>query len=359
MANSSGDISYQSDVSHGTFQSTISQEKEKLRWDSDTELKKVSKSLLRLQKWSLLIGLLIINGTLIYVGVAYPEAYYIGVVLLTANTAFQVFMILCILAAVVWTKVISYPWRRKPENPETPERMVWLLPCYNENLEELKRSLGSLCAQKCVEKNPKFIMIVVDGNVRGPGMTKTTQQYLLQDVLGPGRLVHFENGYRAHDGLFMPVDVQTGLLNGIPYLFVGKRHNMGKRDSLCFARSFLYHFNKRSENTETMFNPQLFDFMGGTLVQSGLEKVDYLAGMDADTVFDDLCIHEMLQVLRQQPKLVAVCGHVCVDYAGKNWGPWSLYQGVEYSLTQGLRRTFQSIVTGKVNCLPGMWDDER
>ncbi|KAK3376923.1 chitin synthase-domain-containing protein [Lasiosphaeria ovina] len=352
-ATSASGLSYHSEASQATFVSTICQEKEQQKWDSDEELKRSSKILLKMQKWSLLVGLSIINVAIIWVAVQFPQSYYFTVVLLTANTALQALMIIFICTVAFWTYGLSRLWRDKPKKPETPETMVWLLPCYNETLGELTRSLDSLVAQKKVDENPKFIMIVVDGNVRGPGMEKTTQRYLLEDILGPGTFVHFENGYRAHDGLFMAIDAQHGTYKGVPYLFVGKRENMGKRDSLCFTRSFLHHYNRRSENLETMYHKELFEYMGTLLMQRGIDKVDYLAGMDADTVFDDYCIHEMLEVLRADPKLVASCGHVCVDYADNKWGAWSMYQAFEYSQTQGLRRTFQSVVTGKVNCLPG------
>lgn len=338
-----------------SFQSSISQEEAKLRWDSDEELKKVSKSLLRFQKFSLILGLCALNGALIYVGWTYYKVYYLFIILLSCNTMLQGFMILCILAHTIWTKLICCYWRKKPEKPENPEKMVYLLPCYNETPEELSRSLESLVAQKNVDEHPKLIFIVVDGRVRGPGMTKTTQGYLLEEILEAGPRVHFENGYRARDGLFMPVDVQTGYFRGIPYVFVGKRYNQGKRDSLCFVRSFLYHFHSRSQDHVTMFNQELFDYIGSCFVNSGVNQVDYLCGMDADTVFDEYCVHEMLVEIRKNPKLVGVCGHVCVDYDGNDWGPWSLYQSVEYSQTQGLRRMFQSRITGKVNCLPGEW----
>ncbi|KAK0610770.1 chitin synthase-domain-containing protein [Immersiella caudata] len=350
---SNSGISHHSLGSNASFVSTIVQEKAQLKWDNEEELKKASKALLKMQKWSLFVGLIIINAILIWVAAQWPQAHYFTVVLLTCNTAFQVLMIFCICAVAFWKHGIMRLFKKKDNKPETPETMVYLLPCYNENLQELTRSLESLAVQKGVEENPKFIMVVVDGNVKGPGMEKTTQEHLLQDILGPGHFQRFENGYRAHDGLYMSVDVQHGTYKGIPYLFVGKRQNMGKRDSLCFARSFLYHYNCRSENCETIFKKDLFDHMGTLLMQSGLEKVDLLAGMDADTVFDENCVFELLDVLRDDPGLVASCGHVCVDYDGRDWGIWSMYQGFEYSLTQGLRRTFQSVVTGKVNCLPG------
>ncbi|RFU76663.1 glycosyltransferase family 2 [Trichoderma arundinaceum] len=339
--------------SAASFSSSILQEEAKLRWDSEEELKKVSKTLLRLQKWSLIIGLLLVNGALIYVAWKYFQMYYLFIILLSSNTMLQTFMMGAIIANAIGRRVIPCWLGKKEIIPEEPEKMVLLLPCYNETHQELTRSLDSLVDQKEIDAHPKVIFIVVDGNARGPGMDKTTQQYLLEDILEPGQCRRFENGYRARDGLFMPVKIQTGFYKGLPYVFVGKSYNQGKRDSLCFARSFLYHFKKRSENILTMFNNDLYEYIGNSFVQHGLDTVDFLVGMDADTVFDEFCIREMLREIRTSPKLVGVCGHVCVDFDGKPFAPWSLYQSVEYSQTQGLRRMFQSRITGKVNCLPG------
>lgn len=262
-------------------------------------------------------------------------------------------MMACILANWIGRHTMPRWFGKKEIIPAEPEKMVLLLPCYNETHEELTRSLDSLVTQADIDSHPRAIFIVVDGNARGPGMTKTTQDYLLEDILEAGQTRRFENGYRARDGLFMPVKVQTGHYKGIPYVFVGKTYNQGKRDSLCFARSLLYHFKMRSENIVTMFNKDLYEYVGNSFVQFGVDTVDFLVGMDADTVFDKYCVREMLREIRQDPNLVGVCGHVCVDFDGKWFSPWSLYQSVEYSQTQGLRRMFQSRITGKVNCLPG------
>jgi chitin synthase len=314
----------------------------------------VSKELLRIQKWALITGLVILNTALIAISLVLPQANYLFLILLSCNTMLQAGMVVCIVCHVVWTKILC-GWRRaKTGPPASPEKMVLLLPCYNETKDEIARSLDSLVTQKNISQHPRLIFIIVDGNVRGPGMEKTTQDYFLEDILEPGTSRYFENGYRARDGLFMPVNTRVGQYKGIPFVFVGKRYNQGKRDSLCFARSFLYHFkNNGPGNVVTMFNRALFEYLGNCLLDHGLADVDYLVGMDADTVFDEHCVAEMVSAIRKDPKLVGVCGHVCVDFDGRNFGPWSLYQSVEYSQTQGLRRMFQSRITGKVNCLPG------
>lgn len=152
----------------------------------------------------------------------------------------------------------------------------------------------------------------------------------------------------------MNIFLQQGYYKGLPYICVIKAQNQGKRDSLVFVRSMLYNFNRRHENPVTMFSPELFNDFCEFFISHGLQTIDFLAGMDADTVFDDTCIWEMIKVIRQEgPETAGVCGHVCVDFEGKDWGIWNLFQSTEYTMTQGLRRAFQSACTGKVNCLPG------
>lgn len=313
-----------------------------------------------MQKWGLITGLVIINGTLIYSALKFWQVYYLFIVLLSSNTVLQVLMIVCIIGTWIWKHILCGWQKQKKETtvPDEPEKLVLLLPCYNETPEELSRSLDSLVEQENLDSHPRLILIVVDGNVRGPSMTKTTQRYLLEDILEPGPRRVFANGYRARDGLLMPVRVQTGTYRGIPYILVGKKYNQGKRDSLCFARSLLYHYRYRrrtADNAVTMFHNDLFAHLGTALLQRGLCTVDYLVGMDADTVFDRRCVWEMLRAVRAaDPRVVVgVCGHVCVDFGARRFGLWSLYQSVEYAQTQGLRRMFQSRVTGKVSCLPG------
>lgn len=331
----------------------VQQEDAKLRWDAEEELKRVSKELLRLQKWALITGLVMLNAALITICLLLPQAMYLFLVLLSCNTMLQAGMIICIVIHVIWTKIFCGWRKRKNTIPDVPEKIIMLLPCYNETKEEIAKSLDSLISQQGIDEHPRLIFIVVDGNVRGPGMDKTTQDYFLEDILEPGISKNFENGYRARDGLFMPVKTRVGQYRGVPFIFVGKQYNQGKRDSLCFARSLLYHFKNRSGNVVTMFNKRLFEYLGTRLLENDMADVDYLVGMDADTVFDDFCVMEMVKTIRKNPKLVGVCGHVCVDFDNHNFGLWSLYQSVEYSQTQGLRRMFQSRITGKVNCLPG------
>lgn len=237
--------------------------------------------------------------------------------------------------------------------PTQPETLVFVVPCYNETPEELTRSLDSLADQTGIDQHPRAIMIICDGKVRGPGMEKSTAEYLLEDLLEPRSRKYIKGAYTAWDRKPMDVEVQSGVYKGLPYYCIIKQQNQGKRDSLIALRSFLYNFNIRNENPQVIFSPQFFGEMASYLIkEGGMENVTHLIGMDADTVFADDCISELLKE-SYYPHTIGVCGYVAVDFTRGGWGLWNLYQSAEYTISQGLRRFHQSTVTHKVSCLPG------
>ena len=233
--------------------------------------------------------------------------------------------------------------------------MVYLLPCYNESMEECTRSLDSLVEQVHIDQHRKAMMIICDGRVRGPGMEKTTADYLLDDILtNKTSREHLQAAYTAWDHGEMDVVVQRGTYGGMPYLCVVKEQNQGKRDGLIFARSFLYNYNIRSTHPATIFSPRLLDIMSSFLsVDAAISNVDVLVGMDADTVFAPDCVTELLKQSHYL-NTVGVCGFVTVaNTPSTRWSLWTLYQNSEYTISQCLRRLHQSIATHKVSCLPG------
>lgn len=306
-----------------SFRSTIHQEEAKRPWDSDMELKKVSRTLLRLQKYALILGMVATNATLIWASIYYTDHYYLFLPFLSANTFLQASFALGIIVSVTSTWIYRRVCNIKDEEPVSPEKFVMVLPCYNEDRNEIETSLDSLIHQEKIDKHPRMIMVIVDGNAKAPGETKTTQDFLLNDIFQNGQRTVFENGYCARDGLFMAVTIQEGIYKGVPYVMIGKRYNQGKRDSLCFVRSFLYHYRNRSQNLPTMFNPDLFDYLGSVLTNNGLDTVDYLCGMDGDTVFEKDCVWELIKSMRRGgPNVKGVCGAVCVKFDEHPWGLW-------------------------------------
>lgn len=257
------------------------------------------------------------------------------------------------IVSIVFNVVRRRVFPEKQIIPERPESLVLVIPCYNETKEELLKSLNSLVSQKNIDQHPRAIMIICDGKVRGPGMDKTTADYLFEDILAQKDYrVRIPAAYLAWDQQFMDIEVQKGTYNGIPYFCIVKQQNQGKRDSLIVIRSFLYNFNVRSDRPETIFTSTFFAHMASFINDSGIDRVDHLIGMDADTVFDDDCINELLLQSRFD-HVVGVCGYVAVDWKDGNFNPWRLYQSAEYTIAQGLRRLHQSVATHKVSCLPG------
>ncbi|KAG5773410.1 hypothetical protein H9Q72_000782 [Fusarium xylarioides] len=238
--------------------------------------------------------------------------------------------------------------------PDHLEDLIMIMPCYNETLEECTKSLDSLVDQVSIDNHKRGIIVICDGRVRGPGMEKTTAQYLNEDIFV--EQLHREKiarAYRAWDGQAMDVEISWGYYKGVPFYCIVKEQNQGKRDSLIVVRSFLYKFKIRNTNPTTIFSSQFLLSMTDWLTQEvKVNQVDHLIGMDADTIFDKVCISELLKESKY-PNTVGVCGYVAVDFKDGNWNLWSIYQNAEYTIAQGLRRLHQSIATKKVSCLPG------
>ncbi|KAI0378727.1 glycosyltransferase family 2 protein [Hypomontagnella monticulosa] len=280
----------------------------------------------------------------------WPQFYFIYLPFISLPLVLNCVMIFDI---IVWS-LKNLVFKPKKIKPETPEQMVLLMPCYNETFEECSRSLDSLVNQVNISHHKQAIMVVCDGKVRGPGMEKTTGDYLNEDIFTDQterRMIRA--AYVAWDGQSMDVEITRGMYKGLPYFCIVKQQNQGKRDSLIVARSFVHNFNLRAQRPKVIFNPEFFQAMTEFLVKdAGISHVEFLIGMDADTVFAHDCIGHLVEE-SHYPGTVGVCGYVAVDFSTNKWNLWSIYQSAEYTIAQGLRRLHQSLCTKKVSCLPG------
>ncbi|RMZ42118.1 hypothetical protein AFCA_006821 [Aspergillus flavus] len=313
------------------------------------EVRKKGRRRILIQKYMFQISILTANGFGIFATWWFPHYWYLLMPFIGAGVVMNIAMIIALLVNLLYRW--CYP--EKPLIPETPESLVHLIPCYNETKDEMERSLNSLIMQKGISDHRRCIMIICDGKARGYGMEKTTGEYLLEDILiQKDYRVRITKAYLAWDQQFMDVEVQRGTYHDVPYFCIIKQHNQGKRDSLIAVRSFLYNYNIRHTHPETIFTSTFFVHMASFIKESGIDYIDNLIGMDADTVFDDHCISELLRCSRYEDT-VGVCGYVAVDWKDNFWHPWKLYQSAEYTIAQCLRRLHQSMITHKVSCLPG------
>jgi len=250
------------------------------------------------------------NGFAIFATWWWPRYYYIFLPFITATVALNVIMV---FSNIFTTAIRKSFWPEEKIVPPVPESLVLMIPCYNETKEELLKSLNSLIDQDDVHQHKRSIMVVCDGRVRGPGMEKTTGNYLLQDIF-TSYSVHeeIESAYVAYDQQFMNVVVRKGAYRGLPYLCIIKQQNQGKRDGLIVVRSFLYNFNIRERRPETIFSGKFFAFMARFLLEDADQThVDHLIGMDADTAFDRRCIVSLLEESRYVPTLPLPTPYSC------------------------------------------------
>lgn len=242
-----------------------------------------------------------------------------------------------------------------PKVPDTPENIAYLLACYNETGAELENSLNSLVAQRKVETHNKAIVIICDGRCNGRGMEKTTAEQLSGEIIENPTSTIIKDAYTAWDGRPMDVELLCGMFKGLKVLCIVKEENRGKRDSLIVVRSFLHKFNQRHLGlSRGIFSSQLFEHMSDFFLNASMDSVEYVVGMDADTRFDQYCVFNLVQTVREGEKIIGVCGQIMADPTSSS--PFSLpylYQNVEYKIGQHRRRLRQSLMSKKVTCLPG------
>ncbi|VZI04811.1 unnamed protein product [Fusarium fujikuroi] len=316
----------------------------------DEYLRKYGQRKVTRQKHIMTAFLISVNFMFIFASWWWPRYYYVYIPFISFPLILNCIMIASIICFTLKNLISA----EKIIEPGHLEDLIMIMPCYNETLEECTKSLDSLVDQVGIDNHKRGIMVICDGRVRGPGMEKTTAQYLNEDIFV--EQLHREKitrAYRAWDGQAMDVEISWGYYKGVPFYCIVKEQNQGKRDSLIVIRSFLYKFNIRNTNPTTIFSSQFLLSMTDWLTQEvKVNQVDHLIGMDADTVFDKVCISELLKESKY-PNTVGVCGYVAVDFKDGNWNLWSIYQNAEYTIAQGLRRLHQSIATKKVSCLPG------
>lgn len=144
-----------------------------------------------------------------------------------------------VITLLLWLAFRLLRPEKKNPPPTIPESLMLIIPCYNENEEELRKSLDSLVEQRGIENHKQCVFIICDGRARGPGMTQTTGECLLDTILTErtSRII-MKHAYMAWDKEPMDVTIQKGQYRGLDYMCIVKMTNKGKRDGLILLRSF-------------------------------------------------------------------------------------------------------------------------
>lgn len=320
---------------------------------------------LRLTKYAMLLCLAVVNGSLI-VGILFlGHHWYVWFTLLSIATVINCSTVFLVIGNALYFKskkalIRTFTTNKSEAAQKTPAVMEsksygLLIPCYNESEEELDRLIASFVKQSRVEAHKKLMLIVCDGRVKGLGEKLSTDQILLQSILKDSVDEHLfiPAGFLQWEGKWVPMDIYSGIHQGLPFLCIIKHLNVGKRDSLVLIRRALHLFNQ-GVTKHAQISTHYLEFCLEFMQSLGIEQVDYLVGTDGDTYFDELCSYELLQsIAKESIRTVGVCGYVELADSCPAWSPWSLYQSSEYTYAQCLRRLQQSKVTHKVSCMPG------
>jgi chitin synthase len=231
--------------------------------------------------------------------------------------------------------------RRQPRN------YVYVVPCYNESEEDIFYTLQSVAKQHVVQCDRRMIIVVCDGSVKGANNDLTTDT-ILKELL---RVTAFPKyvEYETWNGQTNVVSLYSTIYDGIPLLLLVKSGNVGKRDTLVLVRRALYAYNHN----------QIACDLDELIVQSVSDvfdnfAVDYLIGMDADTIFDYNTTYELVADMDDHPQWQGTVGLVVVDLnRASAWNVLVMYQHAEYLYAQLLRRLFSALCTESVTCLSG------
>jgi chitin synthase len=305
---------------------------------------------LRHQKYLILTFLFFLNTTLGTTFIHFNNYWYVFVIFLALQSIINSFNILCILWNQFKTKGTTYRFIKK--------NYLYVIPCYNESEEELTASLNSLTNQYSSSDDNRALFIICDGKVIGQGNEISTDN-ILKKILNVADVAEYYE-YDTWDKTKNIVKIYKGMyLDKINFILCIKERNYGKRDSLVLVRSLCYQYNKNltlNKNDKEYTNQnknELYVSISNTFKNIFKTELDYIIGIDADTVFDYYCSNELIKTMLTNPNIYGCVGYVDISPNMNKLSPFVLYQYAEYMYAQCLKRYAQSVITGKVNCLSG------
>jgi chitin synthase len=301
---------------------------------------------LRHQKYLILTFLFFLNTTLGATFIHFNNYWYVFVIFLALESIINSFNILCILRNQLKSKSTTFRFIKK--------NYLYVIPCYNESEAELTSSINSLTNQYCSTDDNRALFIICDGKVQGYGNDMTTDNILKQILKVSDVAEYYE--YDTWDNRKNIVKIYKGIyLDTINFILCIKEKNYGKRDSLVLVRSLCYQYNLdfNKTKTETKNKTELSQSICNTFKEIFKTELDYIIGIDADTIFDYYCSNELIKTMITKPEVYGCVGYVDISPEMNKLSGFVLYQYAEYMYAQCLKRYAQSVITGKVNCLSG------
>ena len=348
------------------------------------------------QKYLIALSLLSINIILSTTCIVYEDKWYVYLFLLALASIITAFSsILIIMKYTLFPLFSSFKKNKNQTQTQTqnqklstlilknnrikPLNYLYILPCYNETEEELSDTIHSLLLQKYVPGDKRSLFIICDGKVKGSGNEETTDK-ILKKILKINNITSEYYTYTTWDKTQNMINLFKGVIKNenefVPFILFIKNSNYGKRDSLVLARNCCYKYNlsiDKYENTNEnviyitaeaeqaeqaqQAQQQDKDLLNIMIHNLGYiyknTKIDYIIGIDADTIFDYNCSYELIESIEKDNQIHGCVGFVDISPSMNMFSVFVLYQYAEYIFAQCLRRFAQSNITNKVSCLSG------
>lgn len=301
------------------------------------------------QKYLIIGFLFSINTITITTFIIYIENWYIYLFILSLATIVNCSSALLLIFNKFFGKIDDVSYRNKPFN------YIYVIPCYNESKEELTLAIQSIARQHYLPSDNRSMLIVCDGKVTGNGNLDTTDIILMKILNQINEPLIYE--YIAWDNEKNKIELYSGIYEygqyKINYLLIIKNKNYGKRDSLVLARKLCYNYNMKIIS-DNMVNSDMMTYIGPMFNDIyANNNIDYIIGIDADTIFDYNCSYELIKVMENDNRVHGCVGYVDIYPKMNSYSIYVLYQYAEYMFAQCLRRQAQSHITSKVSCLSG------
>jgi chitin synthase len=301
------------------------------------------------QKIKIFSSILLINILLSSLFIIYSHRWYAFIPILGFSPLLSSISVL-----LLWGNRMIYGKDNRKIFRNNKNSYVYIVPTFNESYDEIKTTIDSLSEQILTEKDNKMMIIICDGKIRGKGNNKNTDRILIEDILNNNisQKKQFKNAYITWDNKTNNLDIYDGKYNNLNYMLIVKHENYGKRDGLVLLRRLLYCYNENIIN-HPLIQDEFLNYFNNLINEYFYEKIDYIIGTDADTVFEKDCTNELIKGIQKRSNIVGTVGFVNISPNCKKFSPFTLYQYGEYVYAQCLKRQQQSEITHKVSCLSG------
>ena len=300
---------------------------------------------LKLQKYFYITLLTLLNILLSSTFIIYSDKWYIYIFILALGSFINSISVILLLIRKLLAKNNKHLIYR-----QNPKNYTYIIPCYNENESELQHSLDSLVNQRIIEDDKRSFIIICDGKVKGSDSIISTDN-ILKNILNIQKQSKKYN-YCTADTKTNSIELFRGEYKQVPFILMIKDINYGKRDSITLVRRLCNLYNQ-SKTEHDMISSELINYFNKYFKKIYKNKVEYLIGIDADTIFEYTCTYELIKKIDYSDDNVKGCvGFVDVIKENK-FSLFILYQYAEYVVAQCIRRQAQSKITHKVSCLSG------